>query len=158
MRALLRIGTLALALALVAGAGRFCTGVMSDFSGRVFVKTGAEGVYCGAIPEAGLGIAVKCDDGATRAAETLMAAVIAAFESEVKNRLIVLVACLRLIGRGAEIQRRSRSILRSGRGGGRDECGCSQGQARSAIVFHVSRVPVGPHSQAAGVFSLLVSR
>jgi len=63
---------------LVAGTGRFCTEVMAAFSGRVFVKTGAEGVYCGAIPEAGLGIAVKCDDGATRAAEAMMAATLAA--------------------------------------------------------------------------------
>lgn len=63
---------------LVAGSGRFCTQVMADFSGRVFVKTGAEGAYCGAIPELGLGIAIKCDDGATRAAETMMASVLAA--------------------------------------------------------------------------------
>jgi len=63
---------------LVAGTGRFCTEVMAAISGRVFVKTGAEGVYCGAIPGAGFGIAVKCDDGATRAAETMMAAVLAA--------------------------------------------------------------------------------
>jgi L-asparaginase II len=63
---------------LVAGTGRFCTEVMAALSGRVFVKTGAEGIYCGAIPEAGLGIAVKCDDGATRAAEAMMAATLAA--------------------------------------------------------------------------------
>jgi L-asparaginase II len=43
------------------------------------VKTGAEGVYCGALPERGLGIAIKCDDGAGRAAETVMAAIIARF-------------------------------------------------------------------------------
>jgi L-asparaginase II len=43
------------------------------------VKTGAEGVYCGALPERGLGIAIKCDDGAGRAAEAVMAAVIARF-------------------------------------------------------------------------------
>ena len=45
----------------------------------MFVKTGAEGVFCGALPEQGLGIAVKCDDGATRAAEVVMAAMIARF-------------------------------------------------------------------------------
>jgi L-asparaginase II len=43
----------------------------------VFVKTGAEGVFCGALPEQGLGIAVKCDDGQGRAAEVAIAAVIA---------------------------------------------------------------------------------
>jgi len=46
---------------------------------RAMVKTGAEGVFCGALPEQGLGIALKCDDGATRAAEVTMAAMIARF-------------------------------------------------------------------------------
>jgi L-asparaginase II len=60
----------------VAGTGRFCTAVMEHFRTRVFAKTGAEGVFCGALPELGLGIAIKCDDGATRAAEAMMAAAI----------------------------------------------------------------------------------
>ena len=47
---------------------------MERFGARIFVKTGAEGVYCAALPEQGLGIAVKCDDGAGRAAEVMMAA------------------------------------------------------------------------------------
>jgi L-asparaginase II len=63
----------------VAGTGRFCTEIMQRFGPRVFVKTGAEGVYCGALPEQGLGIAIKCDDGAGRAAQAIMAAVIARF-------------------------------------------------------------------------------
>jgi len=61
----------------VAGSGRFCTELMGHFGARVFVKTGAEGVFCGALPELGLGIAIKCDDGHGRAAEAAMAAVIA---------------------------------------------------------------------------------
>jgi L-asparaginase II len=63
----------------VAGTGRFCTEIMQLFGARVFVKTGAEGVYCGALPEEGLGVAIKCDDGAGRAAQAVMAAVIARF-------------------------------------------------------------------------------
>ncbi len=63
----------------VAGTGRFCTAIMRHFRERVLVKTGAEGVYCGALPEQGLGIAIKCDDGARRAAEVVMAALIARF-------------------------------------------------------------------------------
>src|SRR5208282_2168622 len=63
----------------VAGTGRFCTEIMQRFGARVFAKTGAEGVYCGALPEQGLGIAVKCDDGAGRAAEAVTAALIARF-------------------------------------------------------------------------------
>jgi L-asparaginase II len=66
----------------VAGTGRFCTEMMQHFGARVFVKTGAEGVYCGALPELGLGIALKCEDGAGRAAELVMAAMIARFLPE----------------------------------------------------------------------------
>ena len=63
----------------IAGTGRFCTAVMERFGDRVFVKTGAEGVFCGAIPGAGLGVAIKIDDGAARASEVAMAGVIARF-------------------------------------------------------------------------------
>jgi L-asparaginase II len=63
----------------VAGTGRFCTEIMQLFGQRVFVKTGAEGVYCAALPQQALGIAVKCDDGAGRAAQAIMAAVLARF-------------------------------------------------------------------------------
>jgi L-asparaginase II len=63
----------------VAGTGRFCTEIMQLFGERVFVKTGAEGVYCAALPREGLGIAVKCDDGGSRAAQAVIAAVIARF-------------------------------------------------------------------------------
>jgi L-asparaginase II len=61
---------------LVAGSERFCTRLMQAVP-RAFVKTGAEGVFCGAVPHAGFGIAVKCDDGAGRAAEVIMAALLA---------------------------------------------------------------------------------
>jgi len=63
----------------VAGTGRFCTEIMQIFGARVFIKTGAEGVYCGALPEQGLGIALKCDDGASRAAQAIIATMIARF-------------------------------------------------------------------------------
>src|ERR1043166_7079179 len=61
----------------VAGTGRFDTALMEHFGARVFVKVGAEGVHCGALPELGYGIAVKCDDGQGRAGEVMMAATIA---------------------------------------------------------------------------------
>src|SRR5262249_10118537 len=63
----------------VAGTGRFCTEVMRLLGIRAFIKGGAEGVYLGAFPDAGLGIAVKCDDGGVRAAEVVMAALITRF-------------------------------------------------------------------------------
>jgi L-asparaginase II len=71
----------------VAGTGRFCTEIMRQFGPRVFVKTGAEGVYCAALPEQGLGIAVKCDDGAGRAAEVMMAAALARFLTAPADRV-----------------------------------------------------------------------
>ena len=60
----------------VAGSHRACTALMQAAPGRIFVKTGAEGVFVGAIPELGLGIALKCDDGGTRASEAMIAAVL----------------------------------------------------------------------------------
>ena len=61
----------------MAGTKRFCTEIMEATPGRVFAKIGAEGVYCAAIPELGFGLALKIDDGAFRAAELTVAAVIA---------------------------------------------------------------------------------
>ncbi|WP_353642181.1 asparaginase [Mesorhizobium sp. WSM2239] len=61
----------------VAGTGRADTALMQSAPGRIFVKIGAEGVYCAAVPELGLGIALKCDDGAGRAAEVAISAVLA---------------------------------------------------------------------------------
>jgi L-asparaginase II len=60
---------------MVAGTGRFDTRLMQAVP-RVFAKVGAEGVYCGAIAHAGLGIALKCDDGSIRAAEAAFADVL----------------------------------------------------------------------------------
>jgi L-asparaginase II len=77
----------------VAGSGRFCTEVMSHFGERVFVKTGAEGVFCAALPEHGLGVALKCDDGATRAAQIVMVAMIARY-AKLANADHVLLARL----------------------------------------------------------------
>lgn len=61
---------------MVAGEGRFDTRVMERLGARAFVKVGAEGVYGAALPHRGLGVALKIDDGQTRAAETVMAAVL----------------------------------------------------------------------------------
>jgi L-asparaginase II len=62
---------------MVAGSGRFDTRVMLALGERVCCKVGAEGVYCAALPERGLGVAIKMDDGNTaRAAEVVMAATI----------------------------------------------------------------------------------
>ncbi|MEM7188735.1 MAG: asparaginase [Pseudomonadota bacterium] len=61
---------------LVAGEGRACTTLMRACGGRAAVKTGAEGVFVGILPEAGLGIALKIDDGATRGSHAAIAALL----------------------------------------------------------------------------------
>jgi L-asparaginase II len=61
----------------VAGTGRFCTEIMQLLGAQALVKTGAEGVMCATLPALALGVAIKCDDGASRAAEALMAAALA---------------------------------------------------------------------------------
>ena len=63
----------------VAGTKRACTRLMKTAPGRIFAKTGAEGVFCAAIPEKGIAIALKCEDGTTRAAESMVAATLARF-------------------------------------------------------------------------------
>jgi L-asparaginase II len=64
---------------LVAGTGRFDTIAMEIFGERLFMKTGAEGVYCAALPEQGLGIALKADDGEGRASQAMLASVVHRF-------------------------------------------------------------------------------
>jgi L-asparaginase II len=78
-RAALRLRqAVAKAPTMVAGTGRFDSRVMERLGERVFCKVGAEGVYCAALPELGLGVAIKMDDGNTaRACEVAMAALIA---------------------------------------------------------------------------------
>jgi L-asparaginase II len=61
----------------VSGSDAADLSLMQAAPGRIFVKYGAEGVYCAAVPELGLGIALKCDDGASRAVEVMIAAVLA---------------------------------------------------------------------------------
>jgi L-asparaginase II len=62
---------------LVAGTGRPCTQLMRQATG-IAVKTGAEGVYVAILPTLGLGVALKIDDGAGRAAETTIASALIA--------------------------------------------------------------------------------
>lgn len=61
---------------MVAGTGRSCTDLMGALGGAI-VKTGAEGVFVAALPAQGLGIALKIDDGATRASEAAIVTVLA---------------------------------------------------------------------------------
>ncbi|MFZ5710236.1 MAG: asparaginase [Pseudomonadota bacterium] len=61
---------------LVAGEGRACTDLMRATGGRAAVKTGAEAVFVGIVPGRRLGIALKIEDGGTRAAEAAITALL----------------------------------------------------------------------------------
>ncbi len=60
----------------VAGDGRACTDLMRAMGGKVAIKTGAEGFYTAILPELKFGIALKIEDGTTRAAECAIAAIL----------------------------------------------------------------------------------
>lgn len=63
----------------VAGTGRACTKLMQIAPGKIFAKTGAEGVFVAALPDHGVAMAVKCEDGTTRAAESMIFALVARY-------------------------------------------------------------------------------
>jgi L-asparaginase II len=60
----------------VAGTDRLDTDVMRVARGRLFAKVGAEGFYCAGVPSMKLGFALKAEDGAKRAAESALLAVL----------------------------------------------------------------------------------
>jgi L-asparaginase II len=61
---------------IVAGASRFTREVMRVGAATVRLKLGAEGVACAALPQHGFGIALKMSDGAGRAADVAMGALL----------------------------------------------------------------------------------
>ena len=60
---------------LVAGEGRACSELMAAMDG-VAVKTGAEAVFVAILPAQRLGVALKIEDGATRASESAITALL----------------------------------------------------------------------------------
>ncbi len=75
---------------MVAGLGLFDTEAISVVANRLIVKTGAEGVLAAALKEPGLGIALKAEDGAKRAAECAMAALLVRYASPNSETELVL--------------------------------------------------------------------
>ncbi|ONG54217.1 asparaginase [Pseudoroseomonas deserti] len=90
---------------MVAGTGRFDTAVMTALGARAFTKVGAEGVFCAILPEQGLGIALKCADGATRAAEVAMAALLARLLPDLPEEVSTLAAPVMRNWNGIEVGR-----------------------------------------------------
>ena len=52
---------------LIGGTDRLDTALISETKGQVISKVGAEGVHCAMLPERGIGVAIKVEDGAQRA-------------------------------------------------------------------------------------------
>jgi L-asparaginase II len=65
---------------LIGGTDRFDSVLIEETEGRVIAKIGAEGVHCVGVPEQGIGIAVKVDDGAQRAQFPAVLRVLQAFD------------------------------------------------------------------------------
>ena len=61
---------------LVAGEGRACTELMRAMQGKVALKTGAEAVFVAIVPERRMGIAIKIEDGNSRASEAVLVSIL----------------------------------------------------------------------------------
>jgi L-asparaginase II len=61
---------------MVAGEGRACTELMRAMQGRVSIKTGAEAVFVAMIPDRKLGLALKIEDGNSRASEAALVGIL----------------------------------------------------------------------------------
>jgi L-asparaginase II len=70
------LDAMAAAPLMVSGTGTFNTLVMTAAGATVRLKTGAEGVYCAVLPGLGYGVALKIDDGASRASEVAVGAIL----------------------------------------------------------------------------------
>ena len=85
---------------------RYCTTLMSVAGGTILAETGAEGVFCATLPEYGLGVALKCDDGGMRGSQYLLTAVlqrIGALKDEFAAKLNALVTVTAENSNGATI-------------------------------------------------------
>jgi len=71
------VGAMAAHPMLVGGEGGATTNLIRACAGRAVVKTGAEGVFIAILPQRGLGMALKIDDGNARGSEAAIAALLA---------------------------------------------------------------------------------
>jgi L-asparaginase II len=79
---------------LVAGTGRACTEIMA-VAPQVLVKTGAEGVYAACLLEQRLGLVLKVEDGAARAAPVALLALLDAWDVLDRRSVAALAARMR---------------------------------------------------------------
>ncbi|CAK0775099.1 L-asparaginase II [Azospirillaceae bacterium] len=79
---------------LIAGRNRFDTVMMQASPGHLLMKTGAEGVACAVLPRRGLGVALKIEDGSSRACHVAMAALLYALRTPIESRTVTLTELL----------------------------------------------------------------
>ncbi|MGB0432365.1 MAG: asparaginase [Bacteroidia bacterium] len=72
---------------MVAGSDRYCTDIIKAANGHILGKTGADGVFCMALPKLGYGIAIKIDDGKMGPQYFVAQAIIKALGIKLKNEL-----------------------------------------------------------------------
>ncbi len=80
---------------LVGGTGTLDTDTMRAFAGRVFQKSGAEGVQCGALRDKGWGYALKVDDGNMAASHAMVATLLLAIAGpdDAQREVLARFAC-----------------------------------------------------------------
>lgn len=68
---------------MIAGQGRLCTDLIAAAGELAFAKVGADGVYCAYLPQAGLGLALKVEDGDMRSLPTALLGLLRALADRV---------------------------------------------------------------------------
>jgi L-asparaginase II len=76
---------------------------MRALAPALFVKGGAEGVHCAALPGLGLGIALKVDDGAKRGTERALAEILVSLIPDARTALAEQLAGELLNWRGTRV-------------------------------------------------------
>src|ERR1044071_3130799 len=96
---------------LVAGTGRLCTDLMTALPGSIVAKVGAEGIYSAALPRAGLGIALKVEDGDTRASGLALLEVLRQLSAELMAATPLDLSAASLIHHGKQPIRNTRGAV-----------------------------------------------
>jgi len=65
---------------MIAGKGRLCTELMEKTHGKLVAKGGAEGVYCVGVMGRDMGIAIKIEDGNSRAIDPIIMKILKGFQ------------------------------------------------------------------------------
>lgn len=76
---------------MIAGTGKFDTSIIEATSGHVFTKIGSDGMYVATLPDKGIGIALKIDDGNHVAATIAMGTILTHYIKLMPNQLARLI-------------------------------------------------------------------